>query len=201
MIFFVLIVSVHKACNFTYRYTFCLQNYHRTEECLTYRNFDQFNFIQFPLKNVVLLIILYVAYNLMKNKILEKHAWGYIAGRSLSWDSVPDSWHSLLLTFLPTTPHYAFQLNARNSDILIDCEEARERKENKLAFTEHLVCIWLLCLALSLSPLLLKETLKGQRHFPQLTNEETDIEKLKVTTLKERQLYGAKAHVLSPIQI
>lgn len=46
-------------------------------------------------------------------------------------------------------------------------------------------------LSLSLSHILLKDTLKGQSHFPQITNEETDMEKLKIT-IKERQLYGSK---------
>lgn len=62
---------------------------------------------------------------------------------------------------------------------------------DKLAFTQYLLCVRLLGLATSLSHLLLKETLKGQCHFHQLTNEETDTEKFKVTTLIEKRLYGS----------
>lgn len=118
----------------------------------------------------------------------------------LGFRNVPDSWHPLLLRLLPTTPCNAFQPNTRTSHIFIDSEEERDMKGNKLAFTEHFLCVWLLYLALSLSHWLLKETLKGQCHFPQFTNEETDTEKFKVTTLKERQLW-LQSPCLPTIQI
>lgn len=143
----------------------------------------------------VLFIILYAAYISMKNKTLEKHAWGYAGGRLLSWDSVPDSRHSLRLTLLPTTPRWAFQPNARTSHFFSNCEEERERKGNKVAFLNICYVSSSYSLALSLSRLLLKETLKGQCHFPQFTNEEMDFEKLKITTLKDRQLHGSTVQV------
>lgn len=89
-----------------------------------------------------------------KNERLKKHAWGYTAGRLLSWDSISDSWHSLWLTFLPTTPHYAFQTNTHTSDILINCEEGTGERGGQTS----IFSIFALCQALRFGPLLISFT-------------------------------------------